>query len=103
MSRVLHLVPRVAIFLAGIAAGALAGRRERSGADAPPDSTVTDLKESIKTLEARIDARLQTHETAVSERFQQVETRLEEHGAKLAEVPSTAQIVSAMEQILARS
>jgi chromosome segregation ATPase len=105
MSRVLHLVPRVAIFLAGIAAGALAGRRERT--EAPAGPAEGDLRESIKEslneLEARMEARLQRHETSVSERFQQVETRLEEHAAKLADVPSTAQIVAAMEQILARS
>jgi hypothetical protein len=105
MSRVLHLVPRVAIFIAGVAAGALAGRRERS--ESPADSSVADLKDSIKELEirleAKLDSRLQSHEASVSERFQQVETRLEEQAAKLADVPSTAQIVGAMEQILARS
>src|SRR5262245_13084940 len=101
MSRVLHLVPRVAIFLAGVAAGALTGRRERTGS--VPDSSVADLKQSIQELEARLESRLQTHQAAANERFQQVETRLDEHAAKRAQVPSTAQIVSAMEQILARS
>jgi uncharacterized coiled-coil protein SlyX len=32
-----------------------------------------------------------------------VEARLEEHSAKLAEVPSTAQIVAAMEQLLSKT
>ncbi len=36
-------------------------------------------------------------------RFSQIETRLEEHSAKLATMPSTAQIVSAMEELLSKT
>ena len=36
-------------------------------------------------------------------RFAQVETRLDEHAVKLADVPSTAQIVAAMEQLLSKT
>src|SRR5262245_53354555 len=110
MSRVLHPVPRAAIFLAGIAAGALVSRRERSGSAADSlgaadlkENLRQELKQSIQELESRLESRLKDNETSVSERFQQVETRLDEHAAKLAEVPSTSQIVSAMEQILSRS
>src|SRR5687768_9025983 len=96
MSNVLSLVPRVALFLAGVAAGALtSGRRERTESD----PAVAELKESVGKLEVR----LATQEISVGERFQQVESRLDEQSAKLAEMPSTAQIIGAMEQILAKS
>jgi chromosome segregation ATPase len=97
MSRVLNYVPRVAIFLAGAAVAAITMPRRQPGG---MDSTAIDeLKASLAGLEAR----LQTRETADSARFAQVETRLEEHAAKLADVPSTGQIVAAMEELLTKT
>jgi hypothetical protein len=97
MSRVLNYVPRVAFFLAGVAAAAITlPRRERGGMDS---ATVDELKLSLAGLETRLQAR----ETADTARFAQVETRLEEHAAKLAEIPSTGQIVAAMEQLLSKT
>ena len=97
MSRALNYIPRVAIFLAGIAAGALtSSRRERGGMD---PALARDLKSSIAGLETR----LATQESASAERFTQIEARLDEHASKLANVPSTAQIVAAMEQLLSRT
>jgi hypothetical protein len=97
MSRALKYVPRAAIFLAGIAAGALtASRRERGGTD--PAAT-QDLKRSLADLEARLAAQ----DSANGERFGQIEARLDEHAARLADVPSTSQIVAAMEQLLSRT
>ena len=97
MSRVLNYAPRVAIFLAGVAAAAITLPRRRS---AGMDSTTADeLKRSLAGLEAR----LQERETADAARFAQVESRLEEHAAKLADVPSTSQIVAAMEQLLSKT
>jgi len=98
MSRVLNNVPRVAIFLAGVAAAAITlPRRVGQGGQ---DSAATEaLKRSLADLEARIQAR----EAADAERFAQIEVRLEEQAAKLQEVPSTAQIVAAMEQLLTRT
>jgi chromosome segregation ATPase len=58
-----------------------------------------DLKAALANLESRIQAR----ESADAARFAQVESRLEEHSAKLADVPSTSQIVAAMEQLLSRT
>jgi chromosome segregation ATPase len=98
MSRVLNNLPRVAIFLAGVAAAAitLPRRAERGGVD----PAVTDaLKQSLADLEAR----LQSRETSDAAHFAQIEVRLEEQAAKLQEVPSTAQIVAAMEQLLTRT
>jgi uncharacterized coiled-coil protein SlyX len=86
MERVLRNVPRVAIFLAGIAAGAFTlSRRERGGMD---QAAVDDLKRSLAGLEDR----LASHEE-----------RLDGHDAKLADVPSVAQITTAIEQLLART
>jgi hypothetical protein len=97
MSRVLSYVPRVAIFLAGVAAAAITlPRRERGGMD----SAATDeLKRSLAGLEARLDA----SEATDAARFAQVEIRLEEHAGKLRDVPSTGQIVAAMEQLLTKT
>jgi len=97
MSRTIGILPGVAAFLVGVVAGALTNtRRERSGGDA---AATQDLRRAIASLEARIAAQ----ETAGTGRFAQIEGRLEEHAAKLADAPSTSQIVSAMEQLLSKT
>jgi hypothetical protein len=97
MSRVLNYVPRVAIFLAGVAAAVITlPKVEHRGMDTP---TTEDLKRSLADLEARIKAR----EAADTARFSNVEACLEEHAAKLKDVPSTTQIVAAMEQLLVKT
>ncbi len=99
MARRIEYLPRIAIFLAGIAAGALTSvRRERRGAGMD-QAVLDDLKCSLANLETRLTAQ----DSATSARFTQVEARLEEHSAKLAEIPSTAQIVAAMEQLLSKT
>ena len=98
MSRPLDIIPRVAIFLAGVAAGALTNSRRQDGASADP-AAAKDLKNSLSNLEERIIAQ----ETASAARFTQIEARLDEHAAKLADVPSTSQIVAAMEQLLSKT
>ena len=96
MSRALSYVPRAAIFLAGVAAGVLARPRQEAGADS---GAIKDLKNSVAELEARLTAQ----EAAQTSRLGQIETRLDEHGAKLANIPSTTQIVAAMEQLLSKT
>jgi len=97
MNKAIRIVPRVAIFLAGVAAGTLALTRKQGGG---ADPAVTEgLKKALAELEGRLAAQDATH----ANRFTQIETRLEEHAAKLAEVPSTTQIVAAMEQLLAKT
>ena len=94
------MVPRVAIFLAGVAAGALTlSRREKGPAPAVDAGASQDLKNSISRLENSLAAQ----DSANAKRFAQVEVRLDEHAGKLAEVPSTAQIVAAMEQLLTKT
>jgi len=97
MEKPLTFVPRIVIFLAGVAAGALTLSRQGGGRADP--AVTRDLKNAIADLEARLAAQ----ETANSARFTQMEARLEEHAATLADVPSTAQIVAAMEQLLAKT
>ena len=97
MSSALTFVPRAALFLAGVAVGALTNsRRESSPADS---GAVRDVKRSVAELEARFTAQ----EAAQANRFSQIETRLDEQAAKLANIPSTAQIVAAMEQLLSKT
>jgi hypothetical protein len=62
-------------------------------------AAVEDLKKSL----AKIESRIESKEAADEVRFSQVEARLEEHSAKLADVPSTSQIVAAMEQLLSKT
>jgi chromosome segregation ATPase len=98
MAHTIDYIPRIAIFLAGIAAGALTVRREHGGAGMD-SAALGELKSSLANLETRLTAQ----DSATAERFTKVEARLEEHSAKLAEVPSTAQIVAAMEQLLSKT
>jgi chromosome segregation ATPase len=92
MKRAIARVPRTAIFLAGVAAGALTRTRKRG-------SEFEELKRKVASLEAQIAAR----GTATETRFAALEGRLEEHAAKLAEIPSTSQIAQAVEQVLANA
>jgi len=71
-------------------------RRPRAAGDS---AALDDLKGTI----ANLDARLKAKETADEARFAQIETRIEEHTARLADVPSTSQIVAAMEQLLTKT
>ena len=97
MSRVVSYIPRIAIFAAGVAVAVLTNsRRGRGGIDPAAEQ---DLKRSIADLAGRMEAQ----ESANATRFAQVETRLDEHTAKLADIPSTSQIVAAMEQLLSKT
>ena len=98
MQKVIKFVPRVAIFLAGVAAGALTLSRREGSPSADP-AGLRDLKNSLAGLEDRLAAQ----ESANANRFTQIEARLDEHASKLAEMPSTAQIVGAMEQLLVKT
>jgi chromosome segregation ATPase len=97
MSKAITLVPKVAIFLAGVAAGALTlSRGKDKGAGAQANA---ELKKALAEMEGRLAAQ----ESSAGNRFAQLETRLDEHASKLAEVPTTSQIVNAMEQLLSKT
>ena len=101
MAKSSNFVPGVAIFLAGIATAAFASsRRNRS---AQVDDATAELKGAIAQLEAKLAARLDSQESATEERFSRVEAVLETHASKLADVPSTSQIIAAMEQLLSKT
>jgi hypothetical protein len=118
MQKSFDYLPGIALFLAGIAAGVLssagksaeqAGRAATGGTGATGGYPVADAatgpsaaqewRRSVGNLESRLAAQ----EASTAARFGQIEARIEEHTAKLAEVPSTSQIVAAMEQLLAKT
>lgn len=93
MSRVSNLSP-LALFVAGIAAGALSGiRLQRQSGDS------AQLKKSLDDIEAR----LSTRQAAMAARLHTLEARVEEHANRFADVPSTTQIITAMEQLLSKT
>jgi chromosome segregation ATPase len=95
MAGVIKSIPRVAIFLVGMAAGAIAGgRRGRA-----PKREIGELKETLAELESRVRA----HERDTGIRFDQLEAKVNQHESRLAEMPSTEQIVGAMERLLAKT
>lgn len=97
MERTFRYVPRLAIFLAGIAAGAITlSRREPGAADL---KAVDDLKRSVAGLEERLAAQ----ESANANAHTEIDARLDAHDAKLADVPSVAQITTAIEQLLTKT
>jgi hypothetical protein len=96
-SQVAKLAPRIAAFLAGTAAVAWTLAR-KPGARTDPE-VIRELQKAIADLETRLIAQ----ESAAANRFTQIESRLDEHAVKLAETPSTAQIVAAMELLLSKT
>src|SRR5579884_4478459 len=86
------------MFLAGVlAAGFLAGRRDPAAPAAPRPSG--DWQRAVSDL----DRRMAEQEAANAARLAQVEAKLQEQGTRLAEMPSTQQIVGAMEQLIAKT
>ena len=79
--------PRAALLLAGVAAATLT-RIYKSG----EAQEIAELKKSLADLESR-------HET----RLNQLEISVADHEQRLTDVPSTTQIVAAMEALLAKT
>ena len=101
MDKPQNLLPRVVIFLAGVAAGALTLAR-KDGAKADPDATRADATRNERgdrgprnpPQRSRSGQLGAIHEAGNRPGRARRETR---------EVPSTAQIVAAMEQLLAKT
>lgn len=91
MENVIKYAPRVAFFLAGAAVAALTASRRQPGGAAGM-AGADELKRAVADLEARFAAR----DAEAENRFTRIETRI-------AELPSTAQVVSAMEQLLSKT
>jgi septal ring factor EnvC (AmiA/AmiB activator) len=87
-------VPRAALLLAGVAAGAMS--RFLKPAD---EKQIRQLRKSIADLEGR----LANQEARYDVRFSQLEAKVVEHEQRLSDVPSTSQIVAAMETLLSKT
>jgi uncharacterized coiled-coil protein SlyX len=93
-------ISEVGMFLAGVlAAGFLAGRRDTAAPGSAAPRPSGDWQRAVNDL----DRRMAEQEAANSARFSHVETKLQEQGTRLAELPSTQQIVGAMEQLIAKT
>jgi chromosome segregation ATPase len=91
------MLSELAVFVAGVLAAGLMSNRRRSSAVPAGDSG--ELQDAIASLESRVSQQ----EAITAARLGRLEARLEDHSAKLAEVPSTEQIVAAMEQLLSKT
>ena len=87
-------MPRAALLLAGVAAGAMT--RIFKSAD---DKDLAQLKKSIADLEGRLANQEALHDN----RLNRLETKVVEHEQRLNDVPSTSQIVEAMEALLSKT
>jgi uncharacterized coiled-coil protein SlyX len=82
---------RLAVIIGGFAAGALIRRWQAHDAAAP--------RRSLDRLSREWKAQVRAHDYRLS----RLEARTEEHEAKLKAAPSTAQIVSAMDELLGKA
>jgi chromosome segregation ATPase len=85
--------PRLAVLIGGVAAGALARRWQAREAAAPA------LHRSLNQLARELKWQVAAH----AGRLRQLEARVEAQEAKLKELPSTVQIVAAMDELLAKA
>jgi uncharacterized coiled-coil protein SlyX len=84
------LLQRLAVLLGGFAAGVVA---RRWAGDTPVP------RHSLDRLAREFRARMRGHENRLS----RLEARTDTHEAKLKELPSTAQLLSAMDELLAKA
>ena len=87
-------MPRAALLLAGVAVGAMA--KIFQSAD---QQEIGQLRKSIADLEGR----LANQEALHDHRFEKLETQVDDHAQRLNDVPSTSQIVAAMEALLSKT
>jgi uncharacterized coiled-coil protein SlyX len=104
MSKESRVLSEIGIFLVGVVAAGFLASRRRDAAPAlpaaPPDAaSAQEWQRAIAALEGR----LAEQEAANTARFGRLETRIEEQSAKLADVPSTQQIVDAMEHLISKT
>ena len=105
MSKQINWISEVALFLAGglLAASVSRGRpplHRPTAGEAPVEGP--DLSEIGSAL-CKLGKRVAEEASASAVRFAAIETRLEEHSTKLAEIPPILQIVSAVEQTLTKA
>jgi uncharacterized coiled-coil protein SlyX len=103
MSRKSSLLSDVGIFLAGVAAAGLLTRPPRDHAAVPPPPPVDPGAQEWQSAIAALESRLAAQEAGNAVRFGELESRLEQQSAKLLEMPTTQQIVGAMEQLIQKT
>jgi hypothetical protein len=104
VSKDINLLSEVGIFVAGVlAAGWLAGRRKDAVPAAGPVPVPPRAPDNWNRAITDLDRRLAAQEAATAERFASVEAKIDEQASRLAELPSTQQIVGAMEQLIAKT
>jgi uncharacterized coiled-coil protein SlyX len=87
-------VPRAALLLAGVAVGAMS--KLFKSAD---EQQLGQLRKSVADLESRMATQEALHE----KRLSQLEVKVGEHEQRFSDVPSTSQIVAAMEALLSKT
>src|SRR5579871_3803509 len=85
------LFPRLAVVIGGFAAGAL--MRRWQARDAPARQV------SLDRLGRELQAQARAHENRIS----RLEARTDLHESRLKDMPSAAQLVSAMDELLAKA
>jgi hypothetical protein len=104
VSKDINVLSEVGLFVAGVlAAGWLAGRRREEFAPAAPGAAPTRPTENWNRVVSDLERRLAAQEAATVERFAAVEAKIDQQGTRLNELPSTQQIVGAMEQLIAKT
>lgn len=95
MRKATDLIPGIVFFIAGMAVGVLNSSPKPKGEAEKSTEGVGDTPATGEMAATPPDA--------TGERLDRIEARLDEHAAKLAEVPTTSQIVSVMEQLMAKT
>jgi uncharacterized coiled-coil protein SlyX len=85
------LLQRLAVLIGGYAAGTLIRRWQAH--------ETTASRQSVDRLSREVKAQVRAHDS----RLHRLEERSDAHESKLKEVPSTAQMVSAMDDMLAKA
>jgi hypothetical protein len=105
VSKDFNILAEVGIFVAGaLTASLLIGRRKEDFAPAAaPVPTPVRIPENWARAIADLDRRLAAQEAATTERFAAVEAKIDDQVSRLSDLPSTQQIVSAMELLIAKT
>ncbi len=97
MQKGVTFAPKIALFVGAVAAGAiLLSKRQRAIVD---PAVLDEMKKGLAELRQHLEAQ----ETTTASRLAQIDSRLDEHASKLADVPSMTQLTTAMEQLLSKT
>jgi uncharacterized coiled-coil protein SlyX len=89
------LIPTTLMVAAGMAVGGAVAAFRRAGA--PP------RKDALRPALAELEHKMAARHDALEDRLTHLESRIDQHEEKLKDVPSTAGIVAAMEQLLSHT